>query len=162
MPPVPVPARPDPRIRKARNQAARAATATVGHRMDARHETEITLDDACDGADKLTSDAFKAHEQSAKLAARAAKLRNAWLHLADVCAQENNLIGDLFTAAAVRFAESMELVARMSDEMSISSLYAAETAESAGNELNDEYRPYNIATADAGLTTPSAPAHNEA
>jgi hypothetical protein len=34
-------------------------------------------------------------------------------------------------------------------------------AETADNDLNDAYRPYNTATADAGLSTPSAPIHNE-
>lgn len=163
MPPAPVPAaKPDPRITKAKKQAARAAANTVGRQMDARHETEITLDDACDAADELTADAFKTHEQSHKLSGQARSLRDAWINLAERCATENNLIGDLFTGAAIRFGESMELVARMADEMAVSSLEAAETAETAGNELNDAYRPYNTATADAGLTTPSAPAHNQA
>lgn len=165
MPPAfaPVPAaKPDPRITKAKKQAARAAANTVSRQMDARHETEITLDQACDAADQLTDDAFKTHEQSHKLSGQARSLRDAWIRLAERCATENNLIGDLFTGAAIRFGESMELVARMADEMAVSSLEAAEAAETAGNELNDAYRPYNIATADAGLTTPSAPAHNNA
>jgi hypothetical protein len=158
----PAPARQDPRIAKARHQAARAAVNTVSRHMDARHETEITLDDACDAADQLTADAFKTNEQSHKLSGQARRLRDAWINLAERCATENNLIGDLFTGAAIRFGESMELVARMADEMAVSSLEAAESAETAGNELNDAYRPYNTATADAGLTTPSAPAHNNA
>lgn len=165
MPPASAPvsaAKPDPRITKAKKQAARAAVNTVGRQMDARHETEITLDDACDAAEQLTDDAFKTHEQSHKLSGQARTLRDAWIRLAERCATENNLIGDLFTGAAIRFGESMELVARMADEMAVSSLEAAEAAETAGNELNDAYRPYNVATADAGLTTPSAPAHNNA
>lgn len=162
MPPAPVPAaKPDPRITKAKRQAARAATNTVGRRMHAQHETEITLDDACDGADKLAKDAFKTHDQAAKLAGQARRLRDAWINLAERCATDNNLTGDLFTSAAIGFAESMELVARMSDEMHISSLEAAEKSETAGNELNDAYRPITQATADAGLTTPSAPVHNQ-
>jgi hypothetical protein len=56
----------------------------------------------------------------------------------------------------------MDLVARMADEMETTSLNAAEKAETAGNELNDAYRPYTTATADAGLATPSAPIHNRA
>jgi hypothetical protein len=55
----------------------------------------------------------------------------------------------------------MDLVARMAEEMKTSSLEAAEMSEAADNELNDAYRPYTQATADAGLTTPSAPIHNE-
>lgn len=160
MPPAPVPARPDPRIVKARKQAARAAVRTVGRQMHAQHETEITLDDACDTADHLTSDAFKTHDQSHKLASNARSLRDAWLVLADDCANDNNLIGPLFASAAISFAESMELVARMSEEMRDSSLEAAEKSETAGNELNDAYRPITQATADAGLTVPSAPVHN--
>jgi hypothetical protein len=162
MPPAPVPAQPDPRIAKAKNQAVRAAAQTVGRRMHEQHETEITLDDACDAADKLTEHGFKAHDQAEKLSRQAQKLHGAWLNLAQRCADDNNLIGDLFTAAALRFAESMELVDRMAQEMSVSSLQAAEAAETAGNEINDAYRPYNVATADAGLSTPSAPIHNEA
>jgi hypothetical protein len=165
MPPasVPVPAaKPDPRITKAKKQAARAAVNTVGRQMDARHATEITLDDACDAADQLTNDAFKTQEQSDKLSRQARRLRDAWISLAERCAAENNLIGDGFTAAALRFGESAELVARMADEMQISSLEAAEKSETAGNELNDAYRPITQATADAGLTTPSAPVHNQA
>lgn len=129
--------------------------------MDAQHETEITLDDACDAADELSTRAFNTHDQASKLSRRASKLRSAWITLAEHCATDNNLIGDLFTAAALRFAESMELVDRMAEEMSATSLNAAEKAETAGNEINDAYRPYNTATADAGLTTPSAPVHNE-
>ena len=160
MPPAPAPARPDPRIVKAKKQAARAAVRTVGRQMNAQHETEITLDDACDAADHLTSDAFKTHDQSHKLTANARSLRDAWLVLAEDCANDNNLIGDLFASAAISFAESMELVARMSEEMRDSSLEAAEKSETAGNELNDAYRPITQATADAGLTVPSAPVHN--
>ncbi|MEV5915858.1 hypothetical protein AB0M00_44120, partial [Streptomyces chartreusis] len=162
MPPAPVPARQDPRILKAKKQAARAAVATVGRDMAEQHETEITLDDACDAAEELSDRAFKTHDQASKLSRRAGQLRSAWLVLAEKCADDNNLIGDLFTMAAVRFAESMELVDRMAEEMSVSSIEAAEKAETAGNEINDAYRPYNIATADGGLTTPSAPVHNEA
>lgn len=165
MPPaaVPVPAaKSDQRITKAKQQAHRAAVNTVGRQMDARHATEITLDDACDAADQLMADGFATQEQTHKLSRQARKLRDAWISLAERCATENNLIGDGFTAAALMFGESMELVARMSDEMQTSSLQAAEKAETAGNELNDAYRPYTQATADAGLTTPSAPVHNQA
>lgn len=161
MPPAPVPARQDPRILKAKKQAARAAVATVGREMDAQHETEITLDDACDAADQLMDDGFKTHDQSARLSEHARRLREAWLVLADDCATNNNLTGTLYTAAAIKFAESVELVARMADEMTISSLEAAEKSETAGNEINDAYRPISQATADAGLATPSAPVHNQ-
>lgn len=155
------PARPDARIAKAKKQAARAAVTTVGRQMDAQHATEITLDDACDAADQLSTDAFTTHDEASRLAKKARSLRDTWIAFADHLATHHNLIGALFTGAAIRFAESMDLVARMADEMEISSLEAAEKAETAGNELNDAYRPYNTATADAGLTTPSAPIHNQ-
>jgi len=160
MPPTPA-RRPDPRITKAKHQAHRAAVQTVGRQMDAQHETEITLDDACDAADQLTSDAFKTHDQCHRLADKARKLRDTWVLFADDLATNHNLIGPLFTGAALRFAESMDLVARMADEMEVSSLEASEKAETSGNEINDAYRPYNTATADAGLSTPSAPIHNQ-
>ncbi|QBJ94438.1 hypothetical protein D0Z67_29150 (plasmid) [Streptomyces seoulensis] len=152
---------PDPRIVKARHQAARTASQAVAHGMDAQHATEITLDDACDGLDQLTTDAFATHDESQRLATKARSLRDTCLTFADYLAVNHNLIGPLFTAALARFAESMDLVARMADEMETSSLEAAEKTETASNEMNDAYRPYNTATADAGLTTPSAPIHNE-
>ncbi|MFK8851230.1 hypothetical protein [Streptomyces sp. Ac-502] len=73
----------------------------------------------------------------------------------------HNLIGRLFTGSMARLSESMDLLARMADEMQISSLEAAEMAEAANDDLNDAYRPFTQATADAGLTTPSAPIHNQ-
>ncbi|MGW8702853.1 hypothetical protein ACWGOK_39110, partial [Streptomyces eurythermus] len=120
-----------------------------------------TLDDACNGLDQLTTDAFATHNESQRLATKARSLRDTCLTFADYLATHHNLIGPLFTAALARFAESMDLVARMADEMETSSLEAAEKTETASNEMNDAYRPYNTATADAGLTTPSAPIHNE-
>lgn len=133
-----------------------------GRRMDDQHATEITLDDACDGIDELTSDAFAAHDESSRLAKKARDLRDTWLQFADDLAANHNLIGPLFSAAATRFAESMDLIARKADEMETSSLQAAEKCETASNEMNDAYRPITQATADAGLTTPSAPIHNQA
>lgn len=152
---------PDVVIAKAQNGAARTARQVVGRRMAAQHETEITLDDACDAGDDLAKKAFKIHDQADKLAHQAGRLRDAWVVLAEDCAEQHNLIGDAFTHASIRFGESMEMVRRTALEMSSASLTAAEKAETAANEINDAYRPYNTATADAGLTTPSAPAHNE-
>lgn len=162
MPPAPTPARTDPRIVKARKQAARTGKAVAGPglQMDAQHETEITLDDAIDEYDELAGDGFKTHDQCFKLAGRARKLRDILLVFAEDLAVNHNLIGPLFSGAMARLAESMDLIARMADEMEISSLQAAEQAETADNDLNDAYRPYNVATADAGLSTPSAPIHN--
>lgn len=148
-------------IAKAQKGAAKTARAAVGRRMAAQHETEITLDDACDAGDKLATKAFKIHDQADKLAHQSERLRDAWIVLAEDCAEQHNLIGDGFTHASIRFGESMEMVRRTALEMSSASLTAAEKAETAANEINDAYRPINTATADQGLSTPSAPAHNE-
>lgn len=159
----PAPARQDPRIAKAKKQAARTGrtvTAQAQH-MDPQHETEITLDDAIDEYGDFKDDAFKTHDQCLKLAERARTLRDTLAAFAEELAVKNNLIGFLFTGAMARLSESMDLLARMADEMQTSSLEAAEMAETADNELNDAYRPYSIATADAGLSTPSAPVHNQ-
>jgi hypothetical protein len=162
MPPTPA-RRTDPRITKARNQAARTGQAVItqARHMDARHATEITLDNALDEYGDFASDGFKTHDQCTKLAHRATKLRDVLAVFAEELAVEHNLIGALFTGAMARMSESMDLVARMAEEMQTSSLEAAEMAEAADNELNDAYRPYSTATADAGLTVPSAPIHNQ-
>jgi len=160
----PAPGKPDARIVKARNQAARTGRGVIAdaRHMDAQHATEITLDDAIDEYDDFKDDAFKTHDQCAKLADRAIRLRDILLDFAEELAVKHNLIGALFSRAMARLAESMDLLARMAEEMKTSSLEAAEMAEAAANDLNDAYRPYNVATADAGLSTPSAPIHNEA
>jgi hypothetical protein len=130
--------------------------------MDVQHATEITLDDALDEYGEFKDDAFTTHDQCAKLADRAIRLRSILLDFAHELAVKHNLIGPLFSSAMARLAETMDVVARTAEEMKTSSLEAAEMAEAADNDLNDAYRPYNIATADAGLSTPSAPIHNEA
>jgi hypothetical protein len=157
------PAKPDARLVKARHQAARTGHGVIAdaRHMDAQHATEITLDDAIDEYGDFKDDAFKTHDQCHKLADRAIKLRDTLLAFSEDLATNHNLIGALFTGAMARMAESMDLVARMAEEMKTSSLEAAEMAETADNDLNDAYRPYNTATADAGLSTPSAPIHNE-
>ncbi|MFJ4473247.1 hypothetical protein ACIP2X_37935 [Streptomyces sp. NPDC089424] len=161
MPPAPVPAARDPRISKAKTQAARTAHDSVGRRMDDQHATEITLDDALDEYGAFKDDGFKTHDQALKLAGRARKLRDTLAAFAEDLAINHNLIGPLFSLAMARMSESMDLVARMADEMQVSSLEAAERSETADNDLNDAYRPYTTATADAGLATPSAPIHNQ-
>ncbi len=157
------PARQDPRLVKARNQAARTGlivTAQARH-MDPMHETEITLDDAIDEYGDFKDDAFKTHDKCLKLAERARQLRDTLALFALELSTKHNLIGALFTGALARLSESMDLLARMAEEMQVSSLEAAEMSEAADNDLNDAYRPYSVATADAGLSTPSAPIHNE-
>jgi hypothetical protein len=116
--------------------------------MAAEHATEITLDDAIDEYGAFKDDAFKTYDQTHKLADRAIRLRDILIGFAEELAVKHNLIGPLFAAAMARLAESMDLIARMSEEMQTSSLEAAEMAEA-------------TATADAGLSTPSAPIHNE-
>jgi len=158
------PAKPDARLVKARKQAARTGHGIIAdaRHMDAQHATEITLDDAIDDYDDFKNDAFKTHDQCHKLADRAIRLRDILLDFAEELAVKHNLIGALFSRAMARLAESMDLLARMAEEMKTSSLEAAEMSEAAANDLNDAYRPYVTATADGGLSTPSAPIHNEA
>ncbi|GAA3152920.1 hypothetical protein ACFQ0X_43700 [Streptomyces rectiviolaceus] len=162
MPPAPVPAQ-DPRLKQARKQAARTGSNVIrqARHMDARHATEINLDDALDEYGDFKDDGFKTHGQCSKLSGRARKLRDVLEAFAEELATTNNLIGAMFTGAMAGMAESMDLVARMSDEMEVSSLEATEMSETADNDLNDTYRPISQATADAGLTTPSAPIHNQ-
>ncbi|WP_069766041.1 hypothetical protein [Streptomyces sp. LUP47B] len=159
----PTPARQDPRLVKARHQAARTGQQVIAQarHMDAQHETEITLDDALDEYGDFKDDGFKTHDQASKLAARGRKLQGVLALFAEELATDHNVVGALFSAAMARMSESMDLLARMSDEMQISSLEAAELAEAADNDLNDAYRPITQATADAGLATPSAPIHNQ-
>lgn len=163
MPPNPPARTPsgDPRLRKARHQAARTAVQTLGRRMDDQHATEITLDDALDDYTEFAEHGFTTHDQALKLADRARTLRSLLEDLAEDLAVNHNLIGPLFSAAMAHMAESMDLVARMTAEMQTSSLEAAERSETAANDLNDTYRPYTAAAADAGLSTPSAPIHNQ-
>lgn len=162
-PRTPIPMPPAPRtIRTKETRTMTAHLTGGGHHMDAQHATEITLDDSLDALDGFTQDAFKTHDECSRLSKRARNLRLACERLAEELATKHNLIGRLFTAALHRVMESMDLVDRMAQEMEMSSLEAAEMAESANNELNDAYRPISKATADAGLTTPSAPIHNRA
>ncbi|EFL29460.1 putative glycine-rich protein [Streptomyces himastatinicus ATCC 53653] len=161
MPPAPSPSS-STRTPEARTMAAHLpAQAPGGHRMDDQHATEISLDDALDDYGDFKDDGFKTHDQAHKLANRAIKLRDTLTAFAEDLATNHNLIGPRFSRAMARIAESMDLVARMAEEMQDSSLAAAEMAEAADNDLNDAYRPYSTATADAGLSTPSAPIHNQ-
>jgi hypothetical protein len=160
--PIPMPPAASPSRQETRTMAARIITATGGHSMSAEHATEITLDDALDEAGQFAQDAFKTHDECGRLAKKAHALRVACMQLSEELATKHNLIGRLFQGALARFIESMDLVDRMAQEMETSSLDAAELAEALSNDLEDAYRPYTQATADAGLTTPSAPVHNQA
>lgn len=162
--PIPMPPAParNTRIAAARKEAAHTGRDIIAAaHMDAQHATEITLDDALDQYTAFKDKAFKTHDKCFKLATRARTLRDILAAFAVDLAVNHNLIGPLFSGAMARMSESMDLVARMADEMQISSLEAAEMAEAASDELDDAYRPYSKATADAGLSTPSAPIHNQ-
>lgn len=163
MPPAPVPVEKDPRIKDVRAQAVNRARAVVkqARRMDAQHETEITLDDACDEYEHFKDDAFKTNRQARKLAERSRKLAVTLEAFAEELAVSNNIIGKLFTGAMANLSEDMELLAAAADETETTSLTAAERSEANSDDLDDAYRPITDATADAGLTTPSAPVHNQ-
>lgn len=157
MPPAPT----SPRTSKEPRMPSGPVGAYGGRRMDPQHATEITHDDAVDAGIKLKGDGLKTHQQSHVTAHRARKLRDTLRAFAEHLATQNNIIGPLFSGTMASLGESMDLLARMADEMQSRSLRAAENAEGASNEMEDAYRPITQATADAGLTTPSAPAHNE-
>lgn len=157
MPPAPMPSR----TRKEPRMPSGPVGVYGGRRMDPQHATEITHDEAVDAGIKLKGDGLKTHQQSHVTAHRARKLRDTLRAFAEHLATQNNIIGPLFSGTMASLGESMDLLARMADEMQSRSLRAAENAEGASNEMEDAYRPITQATADAGLTTPSAPVHNE-
>ncbi|MFJ8929266.1 hypothetical protein ACIRLA_22075 [Streptomyces sp. NPDC102364] len=159
MPPTPAP--PTPAQETAPMNAPSPAAPSRGRAMDPQHATEITLDDSVDAGVKLKNDGLKTHQQANVLARRARKLRDVLRNFAEHLAHQNNLIGPLFSGAMESLGESMDVLARMADEMERESFLAGERAEGAANRLEDAYRPISQATADAGLSTPSAPAHNE-
>lgn len=125
------------------------------------HDTEVSLDAALAALELLTADGFEAHETCRQLAQQATEIRYALDELAVDLRERHNVVGHLTAAAMARLAESMELLAVRAAAMSTASLSAAELAEAADQAMNDAYRPVQQATADAGLSTPSARAHNE-
>ncbi|OKI49425.1 hypothetical protein AMK17_37855 [Streptomyces sp. CB00072] len=129
--------------------------------MDARHETEVTLDDSLDVLEELTAQSFKAHETCNKLSAKARQIRYELEDLAVDLRCTHNVIGRLTGAAMAKLAESMEVLARKADEMAAKSLMAAELSESAENAMFDAYRPLQQATEDSGLAVPAARVHNQ-
>ncbi|MEU6353204.1 hypothetical protein ABZ896_28410, partial [Streptomyces sp. NPDC047072] len=129
--------------------------------MDAQHETEVTLDDTLDVLEELTKQSFKAHETCKKLSRKAREIRYELDELAADLRSTHNVIGRLTGAAMALLAESMELLARKADEMSVKSLAAAEVSETVENAMFDAYRPLQQATEDAGLAVPAARIHNE-
>ncbi|MEU1312586.1 hypothetical protein ABZ419_27355 [Streptomyces cinnamoneus] len=138
-----------------------AVATAMDNGMNPEHATEVTLDDVVDFLDGVVSDAFAAHDECLVLAAQAKELMYALDEVAARLAAKHNIIGRLSSWAMSKLAESMEVLSRKAEEMSVKSLHAAETCETAKTEMDDAYRPLTQATADAGLRTPSARVHNE-
>ncbi|MFF3958830.1 hypothetical protein ACFYY1_37345 [Streptomyces sp. NPDC001890] len=140
---------------------AAAVTTAMDDGMNPEHATEVTLDDVTEFLDEVVSEAFAAHDECLLLSGQAKELMYALDHLAARLAAKHNIIGRMTAWAMRKLAESMEVLSRKAEEMSIKSLHAAETCETAKTEMEDTYRPLTQATADAGLRTPSARVHNE-
>jgi hypothetical protein len=138
-----------------------AVTTVMDDGMNPEHATEVTLDDVTEFLDEVVSDAFAAHDECLLLAAKAKELMYALDEVAARLAAKHNIIGRLTAWAMRKLAESMEVLSRKAEEMSVKSLHAAETCEIAKTEMDDAYRPLTQATADAGLRAPSARVHNE-
>lgn len=129
--------------------------------MAAEHATEVTLDDVQKFLSRVTTAGFTAHDECVRLASRARDLRQDLEVLAVDLAQRHNVVGTWTSQAMAKLADSMEVVARKAEEMTLSSLHAAEKAETAEHAMEDAYRPIQQAAADAGLRAPSARIHNE-
>ncbi|GAA2965143.1 hypothetical protein GCM10010518_59680 [Kitasatospora cinereorecta] len=138
-----------------------AVTTAMDDGINPEHATEVTLDDVTEFLDEVVSEAFEAHDECLQLSAKAKELMYALDEVAARLAAKHNIIGTITAWAMRKLAESMEVLSRKAEEMSIKSLHAAETCETAKTELDDAYRPLTQATADAGLRTPSARVHNE-
>lgn len=138
-----------------------AVTTAMDDGMDPEHATEVTLDDVTEFLDEVVLLAFAAHDECLLLSAQAKELMYALDLLATRLAAKHNIIGRITSWAMSKLAESMEVLSRKAEEMSVKSLHAAETCETAKTEMEDAYRPLSQATADAGVRTPSARVHNE-
>ncbi|WP_406127998.1 hypothetical protein [Streptomyces sp. NBC_00989] len=128
---------------------------------DPEHLTEVTLDDVLKTLAESKTDCFATSDECTVLAGKAVELRDSLRLLAAELAQRHNVIGRMTSAAMNRLAESMDLLARKSEEMKTESIKAAEAVETAHDEMHDAYKPVQQATADAGLVMPSARIHNE-
>ncbi|MFF4173632.1 hypothetical protein [Streptomyces sp. NPDC001744] len=138
-----------------------AVTTAMDNGINPEHATEVTLDDVTEFLDEVVSEAFAAHDECLLLAAKAKELMYALDEVAERLAAKHNIIGTITAWAMRKLSESMEVLSRKAEEMSVKSLHAAETCETAKTEMDDAYRPLTQATADAGLRTPSARVHNE-
>ncbi|MFD5493367.1 hypothetical protein ACFWH4_10670 [Streptomyces sp. NPDC127091] len=125
------------------------------------HLTDVTLDDVLTVLAESKSNCFATYDECAVLADKARELRDALAVLAEGLAQRHNVVGRLTSAAMRRLSESMAVLARAAEAMRAESLRAAEAVEVAHDEMHDAYKPVQQATADAGLTMPSARIHNE-
>lgn len=132
-----------------------------GRQMAAEHETEVTLDQVLDRLTTSRDGCLDTYDQCEEMARRAVELRDALAELSDDLAERHNIIGSLTSSAMASMAESMDLLAAQAHMMRTRSLTAAEELEAAHDGMHDAYRPVQQATADAGLATPSARAHNE-
>ncbi|WP_331718712.1 hypothetical protein [Streptomyces sp. NBC_00212] len=138
-----------------------AVTTAMDDGINPEHATEVTLDDVTEFLDKVVSEAFAAHDECLLLAAAAKELMYALDEVAARLAAKHNIIGTITARAMRKLSESMEVLSRKAEKMSVKSLHAAETCETAKTEMDDAYRPLTQATADAGLRTPAARVHNE-
>ncbi|MEU5069123.1 hypothetical protein AB0G95_34350 [Streptomyces virginiae] len=145
----------------ARSTAGPVPAYTRPPQASAQHLTEVTLDDVLTGLGKSVRRCLATYDECSVLAGNARKLRDALAQLSDDLAEHHNVIGRRTGAAMGRLSEFMDTLARRADAMQTKSLHAAESMETAHDEMRDGYRPLQQATADAGLSMPSARAHNE-
>ncbi|CAM5435307.1 ATP/GTP-binding protein OS=Streptomyces fumanus OX=67302 GN=GCM10018772_70400 PE=4 SV=1 [Streptomyces fumanus] len=138
-----------------------AVTTAMDDGMDPEHATEVTLDDVVDFLDEVVSEAFAAHDECLQLSGKAKELMYTLDEVSVRLAAKHNVRGRVTAWAMRKLADSMEVLSRKAEGMSVKSLHAAETCEIAKTEMDDAYRPLTQATADAGLRTPSARVHNE-
>ncbi|MER7309943.1 hypothetical protein [Streptomyces griseoluteus] len=132
-----------------------------GQRAAAQHLTEVTLDDVLVQLAMSKERCFATYDETAVLADKARKLRDALAELGTELAEVHNVIGQATAHAMERLAESMDVLARKADEMRSKSMGAAESVEVVHDSMHDAYKPVQMAAADAGLAMPSARIHNE-
>ncbi|MFE0448608.1 hypothetical protein [Streptomyces fungicidicus] len=153
MPPVPA--------RTAGVPAPVAASVPALGGMSARHATDITLDDALKALTLLTTAGMETHDECAALAKQARRLLGELESMAHDLTVTHNVSGPRTLRAVSVLMESVAQLVVQSERMARSALDAAELAEAEEVAMARDYRPTQEATADAGLTTPSARIHNE-
>ncbi|MFE4056666.1 hypothetical protein ACFXP3_10280 [Streptomyces sp. NPDC059096] len=148
-------------IRKEARVNAPATIDSMRSQAAAEHMTEVTLDVVLDRLADAKDKCLATYDECAVLAHRAVQLRDALRELAAELAERHNIIGRLTSRALYRLAESMDLLKSKAEAMRTRSLAAAESVETAHDEMHDAYRPVQQAAFDAGLHMPSARIHNE-